>query len=108
VAGSRAVCRGAFRPETARRCSISVVRDTAKYIGMAVATFAAAIDPEIVIVSGSVAAADLMLDPVRQECSRRLPSEWMNDLRVEFSTLGADAVAIGAARLAMLTTADAA
>jgi hypothetical protein len=25
----------------------------------------------------------------------------MNDLRVEFSTLGADAVAIGAARLAM-------
>jgi glucokinase len=88
--------------------AISVVRDTAKYIGMAVATFAAAIDPEIVIVSGSVAAADLMLDPVRQECSRRLPSEWMNDLRVEFSTLGADAVAIGAARLAMLTTADAA
>jgi glucokinase len=88
--------------------AISVVRDTAKYIGMAVATFAAAIDPEIIIVSGSVAAADLMLDPVRHECARRLPAEWMNDLRVEFSTLGAEAVAIGAARLAMLTPADAA
>ena len=81
--------------------AISVIRDTAKYIGMAVATFAAAIDPEVVVVSGSAAAADLMLEPVRQECARRLPAEWMSDLRVEFSPLGADAVAIGAARLAM-------
>jgi glucokinase len=81
--------------------AISVVRDTAKYIGMAVATLAAAIDPEVIIVSGSVAVADLMLDPVRQECARRLPPDAMNDLRVEFSTLGADEVAIGAARLAL-------
>ena len=80
--------------------AISVVRDTAKYIGMAVATLAAAVDPEVVVVCGSVAAADLMLEPVRQECMRRLPPEWMSDLRVEFSTLGADAIAIGAARLA--------
>lgn len=81
--------------------AISVVRDTAKYIGMAVATLAAAIDPEVIIVSGSVAVADLMLEPVRQECARRLPPDAMNDLRVEFSTLGADEVAIGAARLAL-------
>jgi len=83
--------------------AISVVRDTAKYIGMAVATLAAAIDPEVVVVSGTVAAADLMLEPVRQECSRRLPPEAMSDLRVEFSTLGPDAIAIGAARLAFLS-----
>ena len=81
--------------------AISVIRDTAKYIGMAVATLAAAIDPEVIIVSGSVAVADLMLEPVRQECARRLPPDAMNDLRVEFSTLGADEVAIGAARLAL-------
>ena len=81
--------------------AISVVRDTAKYIGMAVATLAAAVDPEVVIVSGSAAAADLMLDAVRQECARRLPPEAMNGLRVEFSTLGTDEVAIGAARLAL-------
>ena len=81
--------------------AISVVRDTAKYIGMAVATLAAAIDPEVVVVSGAVAAADLMLDPVRQECARRLPPDAMADLRVEFSSLGPDAIAIGAARLAM-------
>jgi predicted NBD/HSP70 family sugar kinase len=85
--------------------AISVVRDTAKYIGMAVATFAAAMDPEVVVVSGTVAAADLMLDAVRQECSRRLPPEAMNDLRVEFSELGVYAIAIGAARLAQLASA---
>lgn len=81
--------------------AISVVRDTAKYIGMAVATLAATIDPEVIVVSGSVAASDLMLEPVRQECTRRLPPDAMADLRVEFSTLGPDAIAIGAARLAL-------
>ena len=81
--------------------AISVVRDTAKYIGMAVATLAATTDPEVVVVCGSVAAADLMLEPVRQECMRRLPPEWMDGLRVEFSTLGPDAIAIGAAKLAL-------
>ena len=81
--------------------AISVVRDTAKYIGMAVATLAAAIDPEVVVVSGSVAAADLMLEAVRQECARRLPPDFMDGLRVEFSTLGPDAIAIGAARTAL-------
>jgi glucokinase len=85
--------------------AISVVRDTAKYVGMAVATLAATVDPEVVIVSGSVAAADLMLEPVRQECARRLPPDAMNGLRVEFSTLGPDAVAIGAARLALTASA---
>lgn len=81
--------------------AMSVVRDTARYIGMAVATLAAAIDPEVVIVSGCVAVADLMLEPVRMECARRLPAHTMKDLRVEFSALGSDAVAIGAARIAL-------
>jgi glucokinase len=81
--------------------AISVVRDTAKYIGMAVATLAAAIDPEVIVISGSVAAADLMLEPVRLECARRLPAEGFGDLRVDFSDLGPDAIAIGAARLAL-------
>ena len=85
--------------------AISVVRDTAKYIGMAVATLAAAIDPEVIVVSGTVAAADLMLDSVRQECLRRLPPDAMNDLRVEFSALGPGAIAIGAARLALTASA---
>lgn len=83
--------------------SISVVRDTAKYIGMAVANLAAAIDPEIVVLGGDVAAAgDLLLDPVRQECARRLPPGMVEQVRLEISPLGDVGVAIGAARLAAL------
>jgi predicted NBD/HSP70 family sugar kinase len=84
--------------------SISVVRDTARYIGMAVANFAAMLDPEIVVLGGSIAAAgDLLLEPVRQECGRRLPPGMADRIRIEISPLGDEAVAIGAARLAQLS-----
>jgi glucokinase len=83
--------------------SISVVRDTAKYIGMAVSNLAAAIDPEIIVLGGAAASAgDLLLDPVRQECARRLPPAMFDQFRLEISPLGDDGVAIGAARLAAL------
>jgi glucokinase len=81
--------------------AISVVRETAKYVGMAIANLATAIDPEIVVLGGSAAAAgDLLLEPVRQECTRRLPSEMAAAFRCEISPLGENAIAIGAARLA--------
>ena len=83
--------------------SISVVRDSAKYIGMAVANLALAIDPEVIVLAGSIAAAgDLLLEPVRQECARRLPPGMAEQLRIEMSPLGEDGIAIGAARLAIL------
>ena len=81
--------------------AISVVRDTAKYIGMAVANLVAIVDPELVALCGDVSrAGDLLLDPVRQECSRRLPARLAAACRIEMSPLGEDAAAIGAARLA--------
>ena len=86
--------------------SISVVRDTAKYIGMAVANLATTVDPEVVVLAGAAAAAgDLLLEPVRQECARRLPPEMLEQFRLEISPLGEDGVAIGAARLAALARA---
>jgi len=86
--------------------SISVVRDTAKYIGMAVANLACCLDPEIVILSGEVAAAgDLLLEPVRQEFARRLPPGMVDQVRLEISPLAEDGVAIGAARIAALARA---
>ena len=79
--------------------SISVVRDTAKYIGMAIANLATMFDPEIVVLGGSIASSgDLMLEPIRAETMRRVPPQMAEQLRVELSTLGDDAVAIGAAR----------
>jgi glucokinase len=82
--------------------AISVVRDTAKYVGMAVANLAVALDPEIIVLGGAIAAAgDLLLDAARQEALRRIPPVMADAFRLEMTSLGDDAPAIGAARLAM-------
>jgi glucokinase len=79
--------------------AISVVRDTAKYIGMAVANLATMFDPEVIVLGGIIASSgDIMLEAIRTETSRRLMSEQNDQVRIELSTLGDDAVAIGAAR----------
>lgn len=81
--------------------AVSVVRETARYIGMASANLAAAVDPEMVVIAGPVAAAgDLLIDSVRHEAARRLPPAMAGHLRCEISPLGDDGIAIGAARVA--------
>lgn len=78
--------------------SISVVRDTAKYIGMAVANLAAILDPDVIVLGGIIASSgDIMLEAIRTETVRRLPPPQVDQVRVVLSTLGDDAVAIGAA-----------
>ena len=85
--------------------AISVVRDTARYIGMAVANLIALFDPEVVVVGGFVAtASDLLLEPVRQETLKRLSPTLCEHARLELPALGEQGVAIGAARLAALST----
>jgi len=80
--------------------SISVVRDTAKYLGMAAANLVAISDPEILVLGGIMAsAADLLLEPIRTEIARRLPRPMLDALRIETAVLGDDAAAIGAARI---------
>ena len=80
--------------------SISVVRDTAKYLGMAAANLVVVIDPEMLVLGGIMAsAADLLLEPIRHEISRRLPKPMMDALKIETAVLGADAASIGAVRL---------
>jgi glucokinase len=82
---------------------ISVVRETAKYVGMAVANLASVVDPECIVLGGTLASAgDLMLDAIRTECSRRVRPAQADRLRLVLSTLGSEGVAIGAARRAQL------
>jgi len=79
--------------------SISVMRDTAKYLGMAAANLVLLADPEVLVLGGIMAdAADLLLEPVRTEIGRRLPRAMMDALTIATATLGGDAAAIGAAR----------
>ena len=79
--------------------SISVIRDTAKYVGMAVSNLATVLDPEAIVLGGTLASSgDMMLEAIRVECGRRLRPPQSERVRIVLSTLGADAVAIGAAR----------
>ncbi len=80
---------------------ISVVRDTAKYVGMAVANLATMLDPEAIVLGGTLAeSGDMMLEAIRLECARRLRPAQTERVRIVLSTLGANAVALGAARAA--------
>lgn len=81
----------------------AVVRDTARYVGMAIANLATLLDPECVVVGGLLASEhDLLLEPVRVECLRRMEPQQGERLRLIVSELGPDAVAIGAARAALV------
>lgn len=83
--------------------AISVVRDTAKYIGMALANLVAILDPDVIVLGGVVAVAhDLLLDPARQEMVRRVPPTASRQVQVVPAALGVRSAAIGAARAAML------
>ena len=85
---------------------ISVVRDTARYIGMAVANMATLVDPEIIVLGGAIArSGDSLLDAIRAECHRRLNARQAELVRIELSTLGHEAAAIGAARAAAFVSA---
>jgi len=80
--------------------AISVVRDTARYLGMAAANLVAIADPEMLVLGGIMAsAADLLMGPIRSEIARRLPKPMVDALTIESAILGADAAAIGAAHL---------
>ena len=77
--------------------SISVIRDTVKYLAMAVSNIAAVIDPEVILLGGILqSSGDLLLEPIRQECARRMPPGILDTRRASRSrTLGADAAAHG-------------
>lgn len=85
--------------------AVSVVRDTARYMGMAIGNLVSVVDPEIVILGGLMAdAADLLLEPARAEAVKRMPTPIGGTVRIAAATLGDDGGALGAARAAMIAT----
>jgi glucokinase len=83
--------------------AISVVRDTAKYIGMAIANLVAIVDPQVVVLGGAIAdAGDLLLEPVCAELIRRVSPAASQQVTVVPAALGEVSAAVGAARAAML------
>jgi predicted NBD/HSP70 family sugar kinase len=80
--------------------AISVMRDTAKYLGMAVAILAAIVHPEVVVLGGIMAsAADLLFEPIRTEIGRRLPADVLQATTITPAAFGPEGPALGATRL---------
>ena len=81
--------------------AISVMRDTAKYLGMAATNLVIMSDPSMLVLGGMMASAsDQLLEPIIWELGRRLPGPLMDALTIRTAMLGPDAVLIGAARYA--------
>jgi predicted NBD/HSP70 family sugar kinase len=84
--------------------AISVMRDTAKYLGMAASNLVIMSDPATLVLGGIMASAgDLLLEPIIWELGRRLPGPMMDILHIANAQLGADGVIVGAARYAALS-----
>jgi predicted NBD/HSP70 family sugar kinase len=82
----------------------SVVRDTARYVGMAIANIATVVDPDVMVVGGNIAdAADLLLAASRAEAVKRLAPAIGATLIVTAPAHDSDAVPLGAARAALLS-----
>jgi glucokinase len=57
-----------------------------------------ALQPEVVVIGGGMAAAgDALLEPVREDVGRRVRGAWLAGTRIELASLGDDAGWIGAA-----------
>lgn len=82
--------------------AIAVVRDTARYIGMAIGNLVAIVDPDVVVLAGLIAeAGDLLIEPSRAEAAKRVSPAVGGTLQIVPGTLGDEAAALGAARAAM-------
>ena len=81
--------------------AMAVVRDTSRYIGMAISNLVALFDPDVVVLGGLIAdAADLLIEPSIAEAERRMAPDAAP--QIVAAILGPEAAAIGAARAAML------
>lgn len=83
--------------------AIAVVRDTARYIGMAIGNLVAIVDPDVVVLGGLIAeAGDLLVELSRVEATRRMANHVSGTIRIVAGALGGDAGALGAVRAAMI------
>jgi glucokinase len=93
------------------RYAVALLAAAGRAIGQVVAATMPVVDPDLVVLSGSVAmsAGDLILDPARQEVARGYPlPAVLEPVPIVLGETGASAAALGAAELARGSAAAAA
>lgn len=87
--------------EDGDEASISVLRETGRWLGIGVAGFVNVFNPEVVAVGGGASrAGDLILGPVREEVHLRARSPSRDLVEIKEATLGPASGVLGAAALA--------
>jgi glucokinase len=92
--------------EAARRgdaVAIRVFEETAVYLAMGVANLITVLNPEMVVLGGSLfEAGEFLLEPLRREVLEWAQPLAASQVRIELAQLGEDARLLGAARMALL------
>lgn len=85
--------------------ALGLLRDAASYLGQAIGTMVAVLDPQVVVIGGGLSeAGDLLLDPIRESYLRNLPARgYRPELEVKIADFSNQAGVIGAADLARET-----
>src|SRR6185436_15907492 len=88
--------------------ALSVLKETGRILGMAIANVINLLNVEVVVLGGGVmAAGDLILEPIREEAQRDTVHPCLTCCRIVVAELGPDAGIIGAALLARDTMTNA-
>lgn len=84
--------------------ALRLLTELGQNLGLAVASFAAVLDPELVVIGGGVSeAGELLLDPIRKAFLEHLPARGFRpELKVVAAQLSNDAGVVGVADLARL------
>lgn len=88
--------------------ALSILRDLGSWLGQAIASLVAVLDPEIVVIGGGVSAAgDLLLDPIREAYRAHLPAQGFRpELKITAAEFVNDAGVVGAADLVRVAFRD--
>ena len=87
-----------------RGCSLCdvILRDAGRYLGLAIASLANVINPDLAVLSGGMAGAgERLFGPLRDTVNERALPMAAEHIRIERAALGEDAGFVGAAGLAM-------
>ena len=79
-----------------------IVQQATTYLGISIANLINLYNPDLVIVGGPVGqAGKVMIEPIREEVQRRAMAYPLSAVKIEASSLGVEAGAIGAAVLVL-------
>jgi glucokinase len=88
--------------------ALSVLRELGSWLGQAIGSLVAVLDPEVVVIGGGVSAAgDLLLDPIREAYLAHLPAKgYRPELKIIAAEFVNDAGVVGAADLVRVAMRD--